>query len=159
MSAAETIADLQAKRDAENAPPEGISRKAWGAMKNGWVPNQGTPMFDVWLAYSASESDLDELGLARDDSGHVEKKPPGLAGTGINIACIMIAAGLVSWLMASVFDSPRKLKMDQQCIVGGPLENCTEWSGKGNDRIAHDWARDKDAAGRPANRLTRGQGY
>lgn len=49
-----TIADLMAERDAQNKPPDGVSYKAWHAMRKGWVPREGSKYYAVWLEHFGS---------------------------------------------------------------------------------------------------------
>lgn len=137
---AATIADLQAAKDAKNAPPEGISRKAWGAMKNGWIPDPGTPMWEKWICYVASDEQLAELGLIR--VGEVIDKapptPPETVAAAFKIGLLLTAAAGLVWYLAGLFDTNPQHKMAQHCLpkLGREYQQgCTEWTAGGNQRV------------------------
>ena len=133
MNAAD-IAELQAKRDAENAPPPGVSRKAWGALKNGWVPNPGTPMYEVYLRHVC--------GIDPD-------APPTRGETvriGIWLATLLAIGGLLSYCMAHIPEP--EFKYPNQCIPKIPKSaqaNCVDWTKPNAGRTNNPVPIDKDA--------------
>ena len=138
MTTADTIAEAQAKRDEENAPPPGVSRKAWGAIKNGWVPNPGTPMYDVYLRYCRG----------------VDPDAPPTRWETIKMGlwlCMMI--GMATGLAHCMTSMPQpKHTMPQHCLPGVERkyqQSCTQWTAGGNAPV--DIGTDKSISGNNYN--------